>query len=38
MEAETWIETEFEDDWTMDLNGLVDQIEDAALSIERWIS
>lgn len=38
VEAETWIEAEFEEVWNVDLNGLVDQIEDAALSFERWIS
>lgn len=32
------VENEFEENWNVGLNGLVDQTEDAALSFEWWIS
>lgn len=37
----TWVfmvETGFEENWNVNLNSLVDQIEDAVLSFERWVS
>lgn len=41
MEAETWVftvETGFEKSWDVDFEGLVEYIEDAAVSIGLWIS
>lgn len=41
MEAETWVltvETGFEKNWDVDLKGLLDSIEDAAVSIRLWMS